>query len=190
MQIKEQHFKELFLSEYGRMYKAAYILLGDEDEAKDAVHDVFAKLWADTIPLKEESQRTFLMACVRNRCLNIIAHRQTQQEAIRLLTPEAVTSETYDEEIIEMAQKEIIKMDEKNAKRRNGISKKAQENEPIKVAIHDFLKGCEDPTTASAIAEKVEISTQKASALLRQMDVKVTDVKVKGKGTQKGYTLA
>lgn len=107
MQIKEQHFKELFLSEYGRMYKAAYILLGDEDEAKDAVHDVFAKLWADTIPLKEESQRTFLMACVRNRCLNIIAHRQTQQEAIRLLTPEAVTSETYDEEIIEMVNRYV-----------------------------------------------------------------------------------
>ena len=26
MQAKEQQFKELFLSEYGRMYKAAYIL--------------------------------------------------------------------------------------------------------------------------------------------------------------------
>ena len=54
MQIKEQRFKALFLSESGRMYKAAYILLGDEDEAKDVVQDVFAKLWAGTIPLKEE----------------------------------------------------------------------------------------------------------------------------------------
>ena len=34
MSDREQQFKELFLSEYGRMYKAAYILLGDEDEAK------------------------------------------------------------------------------------------------------------------------------------------------------------
>ena len=40
MQDRAQQFKELFLSEYGRMYKAAYILLGDEDEAKDAVQDV------------------------------------------------------------------------------------------------------------------------------------------------------
>ena len=107
MQIKEQQFKELFLSEYGRMHKAAYILLGDEDEAKDAVQDVFAKLWAGTIPLKEESQRTFLLTCVRNRCLNIIAHRQTKQEAIRLLTSEAIASETYDDEIIEMVNRYV-----------------------------------------------------------------------------------
>ena len=52
MQTKEQQFKELFLSEYGRMYKAAYILLGDEDEAKDVVQDVSAKLWDGTNPLR------------------------------------------------------------------------------------------------------------------------------------------
>ena len=45
MQDREEQFKELFHSEYGRMFKAAYILLGDEDEAKDAVQDVFARLW-------------------------------------------------------------------------------------------------------------------------------------------------
>ena len=115
MQIKEQQFKTLFLSESGRMYKAAYILLGDEDEAKDVVQDeakdvvqdIFAKLWTGTIPLKEESQRTYLLTCVRNRCLNIIAHRQTQQEAIRLLKPEAIASEMYDDEIIKMVNRYV-----------------------------------------------------------------------------------
>ena len=108
---REQQFKELFLSEFGRMYKAAYILLGDEDEAKDAVQDVFAKLWDGTSPLREESQRTYLLTCVRNRCLNIIAQRQTRQKAARLLMPErmqaaggtsamSVLSEDHDEEII------------------------------------------------------------------------------------------
>ena len=101
MPDREQQFKELFLSEYGRMYKAAYILLGDEDEAKDAVQDVFAKLWAGTIPLKEESQRTFLLTCVRNRCLNIIAQRKTAQNALQLLTSEAIDSGTHDEEMIQ-----------------------------------------------------------------------------------------
>ena len=107
MQIKEQRFKALFLSESGRMYKAAYILLGDEDEAKDVVQDIFAKLWTGTIPLKEESQRTYLLTCVRNRCLNIIAHLLTQQEAIRLLTPEAIASEMYDDEIIKMVNRYV-----------------------------------------------------------------------------------
>ena len=101
MQTKEQQFKELFLSEYGRMYKAAYILLGDEDEAKDVVQDIFAKLWAGTAPIKEESQRTFLLTCVRNRCLNIIAQRQTHQKSIKFLTPEAVDCEAYDEIIVD-----------------------------------------------------------------------------------------
>ena len=82
------------------MYKAAYILLGDEDEAKDAVQDVFAKLWAGTSPLREESQRTFLLTCVRNRCLNIIAQRKTEQKALLLLTSETIDSGTHDEEII------------------------------------------------------------------------------------------
>ena len=101
MQAKEQQFKELFLSEYNRMYKAAYILLGDEDEAKDVVQDIFAKLWDGTVSIKEESQRTFLLTCVRNRCLNIIAQRQTHQEVIRFLKPEAIDSEVYDEEIVD-----------------------------------------------------------------------------------------
>ena len=124
MQDRAQQFKELFHSEYGRMFKAAYILLGDEDEAKDVVQDVFARLWDGTTPLREESQRTFLLTCVRNRCLNelsskshrarsngrvvrfegnanIIAQRQNRQEAMLLLTAEAIDSGTHDEQLIE-----------------------------------------------------------------------------------------
>ena len=101
MRDRGQQFKELFLSEYSRMYQAAYILLGDEDEAKDAVQDVFAQLWNGTTPLREESQRTFLLTCVRNRCLNIIAHHKAEREAMQLMTPEAIDSGTHDEEIIQ-----------------------------------------------------------------------------------------
>ena len=61
MEQKEQQFEQLFHSEYGRMYRLAYILLGDEDEAKDAVQDVFASLWDGSITLREESQRSFLL---------------------------------------------------------------------------------------------------------------------------------
>jgi predicted ArsR family transcriptional regulator len=51
----------------------------------------------------------------------------------------------------------------------------------------------EEFKTASEISEILEISVQKASAVLRQAvsegKVEVEDVKVKGKGTQKGYRL-
>ena len=106
---------------------------------------------------------------------------------------EAIINGNVNDEVIEMAHKEIVKMDEKNAKRRNGVSKKAQENEPIKHHIADLLRAYDEPVTASVIAEKVEISTQKASALCRQMvadgRLESVDVKVKGKGKQKGYSL-
>ena len=80
MQIREQQFERLFRSEYGRMYRAAHILLGDDEEAKDAVQDVFAHLWDGGIELREESLRTFLLTCVRNRCLNIISQRRLNME--------------------------------------------------------------------------------------------------------------
>lgn len=101
-----------------------------------------------------------------------------------------------DAELSLYAEQELKKMDEKNEKRRNSPSKKAQENEPIKKAIVEFLKDKEEPITASAIAENVEgcTSTQKASALCRQLvaEGKLTavEVKVKGKGKQKGYNVA
>lgn len=86
MKEKEQQFEQLFHSEYGRMYRLAYILLGDEDEAKDAVQDVFASLWDGSITLREESQRSFLLTCVRNRCLNIIAQWERHRKAEKQLT--------------------------------------------------------------------------------------------------------
>ena len=86
MEQKEQQFEQLFHSEYGRMYRLAYILLGDEDEAKDAVQDVFASLWDGSITLREDSQRSYLLTCVRNRCLNIIAQWERHRKAEKQLS--------------------------------------------------------------------------------------------------------
>ena len=99
---REQQFEQLFYSEYDRMYRAAHILLGNEDEAKDVVQDVFAQLWTGTGPLRKESITAFLLTCVRNRCLNIIAHRQTEQKAMQLLTPELVDEGSHDDELVEV----------------------------------------------------------------------------------------
>lgn len=101
---------------------------------------------------------------------------------------EAIVNGNITDEVVAKAHDEIAKLDARNAKRKNTPSKKAIENAPIIEAIKGVLG--EEPLTASEIAEKVEISTQKASALLKQVEgVKVTDVKVKGKGTRKAYSL-
>lgn len=102
---------------------------------------------------------------------------------------EAIVSGNITDEVVEMAQNEIVKMNERNAKRKNTPSKTALANEPIKASIVEVLT--HEPQSASEIAEKVEISTQKCSALLRQIEgLAVTEIKVKGKGKVKGYALA
>ena len=101
---------------------------------------------------------------------------------------EAIVNGNITDEVVTMAQNEIVKMDERNAKRKNRPSKNALANEPIKAHILEVLTDA--PMVASEVAEKVGISTQKASALLRQIDgLVVTEVKVKGKGKVKGYAL-
>lgn len=99
----------------------------------------------------------------------------------------AVISNEITEEVIAHATSSLEKLDARNAARKEKPSKKSLENEPIKARISEVLT--DEPKTASEIASELELSVQKVSALLRQMDVTVVDVKVKGKGTQKGYSL-
>lgn len=102
---------------------------------------------------------------------------------------EAIINGTITEEVVAHAHESIAKLDARNAKRAATPSKKAIENAPIIEAIKGVLTN--EPQTASAIAEKVGVKVQKASALCRQIVesgfASVTDVKVKGKGTVKGY---
>ena len=103
---------------------------------------------------------------------------------------ENVIAVVENEELKDFAKSEIEKMNVRNAKRAERPSKRAEANQPIKEAIVALLNEADEPMIASGIAEKLEISTQKASALLRQIDdLTVTEVKVKGKGKVKGYAI-
>lgn len=101
----------------------------------------------------------------------------------------AVVSNNITEDVIAHAENALAKLDERNAKRREKPSKTAIANEPIKAHIVEVLT--DTPQSASEIAEKVEISVQKCSALLKQIEgLTITEIKVKGKGKVKGYALA
>ena len=101
----------------------------------------------------------------------------------------AVMNGELNDEVKAHAEESIAKLDARNAKRKGEESKRAKENAPIKEAILKVLTS--EPKTASEIATEVGISTQKASALLRQIEgLSVTEVKVPKKGKCKGYALA
>lgn len=104
-----------------------------------------------------------------------------------------VNAETLEVELREFAAGELEKMDKALEKRKSKQSAKALANAPLVEQIKENLLS-DEPLLASAAGEYLEISVQKASALLRGMVADgiadVRDVKVLGKGVQKGYTLA
>ena len=101
----------------------------------------------------------------------------------------AVIASVDSDELKAFATEAIEKLDKRNAKRASKPSKKSLENEPIKAKILEVLTT--EPKVASEIGELVGISTQKASALLRQIEgLEVTEVKVPKRGKMKGYALA
>lgn len=104
----------------------------------------------------------------------------------------AVSTNAITEEVIAHAVAQIEKLDAANEARKNKPSKKATENAPILEAITNALTT--EPAVAADIAAAVGISTQKASALLRQLiaaGVAVqSEVKVPKKGVVKAYALA
>ena len=105
----------------------------------------------------------------------------------------AIVNGEINEEVKAWAGAQIEKMDAANEKRRNSVSKKTQENAPLVKRIVEELLG-EEPLTATDIAAALEVSPQKASALagraVAEGDAVAHDIKVKGKGTRKGYTRA
>ena len=95
--------EKLFKQHYRQMYRLAVILLHNDAESKDVVHDVFAHLLDDHISLQEETAESYLLTSVRNRCLNVIRNRQIQErvEHLYLLDVDTtiIPTERLDEEL-------------------------------------------------------------------------------------------
>jgi CRP-like cAMP-binding protein len=104
-----------------------------------------------------------------------------------------VNAETLEVELRKFAAEELEKMDKALEKRKAKQSAKALANAPLIEQIKENLLS-DEPLLASVAGEYLGVSVQKASALLRGMVADgiadVRDVKVLGKGIQKGYTLA
>lgn len=102
-----------------------------------------------------------------------------------------IALENVPEDVKTHAEERLAKLDTTNEARKNKPSKKAEENAPIMEQIANEVLTSE-VQTASAIAETVGISVQKASALLRQLvadgKATVTEVKVPKRGVQKAYS--
>jgi len=83
--------ERLFKRYYQPMYRVAKGILYDQDECKDVVSDVFAKVFGEGIILLPETEEGYLIRAVRNHCLNIIAHKDIRERTSKLLLNDAET---------------------------------------------------------------------------------------------------
>lgn len=103
----------------------------------------------------------------------------------------AVMNGQTNEDIMKFASELLSTLDSANAKSRSKrTEKRAEEDAPLMAKVVEFLHGQTEPVTSSKVAEALEISNPKATALLKQIDgIAVTEVK-NGRYLVKGYALA
>ena len=98
---QEKDIERMFRQHYEKMYNLVRSILSDDDESKDVVSEVFTTILADDVVLMPESEEGFLRRSVRNRCLNLIAHKSVKERVTKLLLDDAdvILSEETDERL-------------------------------------------------------------------------------------------
>ena len=80
MNYSKQEFERLFKDSYSHMYRLAFSMVENADDAKDAVHQVFAQIWRNKPQVADGSIRGYLLAATRNQCLHLLRSRQLQRQ--------------------------------------------------------------------------------------------------------------
>lgn len=76
--MKAEDFKTVVIPLTGKLYRLALRILGDSSDAKDAVQEVFSKLWSMRERLAEVNNvDAFVTTILRNHCLDKIRTTHT-----------------------------------------------------------------------------------------------------------------
>ena len=86
--MTQREIENLFKTHYVRMYRLAVSILYDEDEGKDVVSEVFSRLIASDITLRNDTAEAYLLRGVHNQCRNVIERKQVRERFLRLLSEE------------------------------------------------------------------------------------------------------
>lgn len=76
MSYNKKQFEHIYKCNYRQMYRFAFSFLKETEDARDAVSHVFTEMWHRQPPLDEGCITGYLMAAVRNHCLNILRTRR------------------------------------------------------------------------------------------------------------------
>ncbi|MEQ7799475.1 RNA polymerase sigma-70 factor [Pedobacter sp. ASV1-7] len=98
---------------YGLLFIHAYKMLGNEDEAKDVVQELFEILWSRRYNISfEQSLSSYLYASIRNRIINLISHKKVEDKYIASLSDFMDRdTELADYHVRELEMKKIIEQE-------------------------------------------------------------------------------
>jgi RNA polymerase sigma-70 factor (ECF subfamily) len=108
MDYSKQTFERLFKDSYPHMYRMAFSLVGNAEDAKDAVNQVFAQMWRGKPQVSQDSVRGYLLAATRNQCLHLLRQRQLQRKMEEDLKREAQESRDEEREELLQALQQVI----------------------------------------------------------------------------------
>lgn len=84
----EQVWTDLFGRHYRILVFFASRLLNDRFQAEDVVQEVFLKLYEKPLELRnDQALKPYLFTSIRNRCLDLLKHRQTRDNYQSAYTP-------------------------------------------------------------------------------------------------------
>ena len=108
MNYSKQEFERLFKDSYPHMYRMAFSMVENADDAKDAVHQVFAQIWRSKPWVANDSSRAYLLAATRNQCLHTLRSRQLQRQMEEELHQEITASENEEHEELMQQLRQVI----------------------------------------------------------------------------------
>lgn len=77
--ISKRQFEEFFQTYWKRMYAFALKSIGDEDDAKEIVQDVFKSLWERRSDLQLNDAERYLLRSVKLKSLEFLRNRSNKQ---------------------------------------------------------------------------------------------------------------
>ena len=108
MDYDKQEFEHLFKDNYPHMYRMAFSMVENGDDAKDVVHQVFTQMWRGKPKIADESVRGYLLAATRNQCLHLLRSRQLERQMVHDLRQDMDASESEErKELLQQLQQVI-----------------------------------------------------------------------------------
>ncbi|TLV00315.1 RNA polymerase sigma-70 factor [Dyadobacter luticola] len=82
----DQAFAEIYRRYKGVLFLHAYRMLGDQEEAKDILQELFTTLWLNRKVIKPHTSfSSYLYKALRNRIFDVISHKKVKQKYISSL---------------------------------------------------------------------------------------------------------